>query len=77
MGDVIAFFILQWTLFVEKENISDAEDVREKIEIAVCHRLIGLVTTFHELIQSAFPEGASADSITKVCWLEFSSFLIL
>lgn len=47
-------------------NIEDSENAREKFEDAICHRMIGLVTSFHELVQSAFPEGTTTDAITKV-----------
>ena len=54
-------------MFLDDKDINDQlENTREKIENSICHRLIGLCMAFHELIQSAFPEGACADNITRV-----------
>eukprot|EP00795_Rhopilema_esculentum_P011958 gene11958-2534_t len=53
----------------ETEKEKDAEDLeeeQEKLEMSICRMLIGLVTAFHELVQSAFPEGTCADTVTKV-----------
>ncbi|XP_065071126.1 Fanconi anemia group I protein-like [Rhopilema esculentum] len=52
----------------ETEKEKDAEDLeeeQEKLEMSICRMLIGLVTAFHELVQSAFPEGTCADTVTK------------
>lgn len=50
----------------KNDNFEETESERERIEESLCHRTIGLVTSFHELVQSAFPEGTTADIITKV-----------
>lgn len=49
----------------KNDNFEETESERERIEESLCHRTIGLVTSFHELVQSAFPEGTTADIITK------------
>ena len=56
------------------ERAEEENNDQENIQINISQTLIGIVLSLHELIQSAFPQGVSGDTVTKVSTSDFTAY---
>lgn len=57
--------------FILLDPDDEGNTERDKKYVCIATIMIGVVMTLHELSQSAFPLGVSADTITKVPFFYF------